>query len=311
MTQPTEHCGHQPDPVIGNRATECVLRPGHSGSHADKTGMRWWLADLGAEALADERHAPGVTDPTPAEQRRAAAVSAIASTLNDHDQWVSLSVREALADAVLAVATAPDPAPTERHTVDTITSDALDALYAERDRLRARVQDWRTSTGAGIRLADELRAERDALAAGVPLVCSDERHKTKVFALEIARSTAEQRAKRAEAERDQARGAVRSALPDLRRAVDCLDATCRYHGDRLDPDEYGRRYRAEACCDTGIEPRRAREARQTLDHLRAALDEHQEQPAPATHIGGNAEDCPACAGTNPPYPFICPGPKDA
>lgn len=27
------------------------------------------------------------------------------------------------------------------------------------------------------------------------------------------------------------------------------------------------------------------------------------------HIGGgaNAEDCPACDGTNPPYPFICPG----
>ena len=85
------------------------------------------------------------------------------------------------------------------------------------------------------------------------------------------------RAERAEAERDQARDAIRSALPDLRRAVDCLDATCRYHGDRLDPDEYGRRYRAEACCDTGVEPRRAREARQTLDRLSAALDEHQEQ----------------------------------
>ena len=25
------------------------------------------------------------------------------------------------------------------------------------------------------------------------------------------------------------------------------------------------------------------------------------------HVGGNAEDCPACHGTNPPYPFICPG----
>ncbi|MFE5630623.1 hypothetical protein [Streptomyces sp. NPDC056543] len=47
----------------------------------------------------------------------------------------------------------------------------------------------------------------------------------------------------------------------------------------------------------------------------AALDEHQEQPpaAPPAHIGNraNAEDCPACSGTNPPYPFICPGPKDA
>ncbi|NUS22709.1 MAG: hypothetical protein HOV92_00575 [Streptomyces sp.] len=26
------------------------------------------------------------------------------------------------------------------------------------------------------------------------------------------------------------------------------------------------------------------------------------------HVGGNAEDCPACHGTNPDYPFVCPGP---
>lgn len=27
------------------------------------------------------------------------------------------------------------------------------------------------------------------------------------------------------------------------------------------------------------------------------------------HLGNqaNAEDCPACHGTNPPYPFLCPG----
>ncbi|MDN5380711.1 hypothetical protein QEP66_01015 [Streptomyces sp. LB8] len=43
--------------------------------------------------------------------------------------------------------------------------------------------------------------------------------------------------------------------------------------------------------------------------IRAALDEPEPRPAPQ-HIGGgaNAEDCPACDGTNPPYPFICPGP---
>ena len=34
---------------------------------------------------------------------------------------------------------------------------------------------------------------------------------------------------------------------------------------------------------------------------------HQQTEPPA-HVGGNAEDCPACAGTNPDYPFICPGP---
>ncbi|MFD5384319.1 hypothetical protein ACFWMG_04980 [Streptomyces sp. NPDC127074] len=33
---------------------------------------------------------------------------------------------------------------------------------------------------------------------------------------------------------------------------------------------------------------------------------------PQKHIGGNAEDCPGCHGTNPPYPFICLGsPGDA
>ncbi|MGY4931591.1 hypothetical protein ACWD7T_10800 [Streptomyces sp. 900116325] len=32
---------------------------------------------------------------------------------------------------------------------------------------------------------------------------------------------------------------------------------------------------------------------------------------PLTHLakGANAEDCPACKGTNPPYPFLCPGPE--
>ncbi|MFE3583713.1 hypothetical protein [Streptomyces vinaceus] len=41
------------------------------------------------------------------------------------------------------------------------------------------------------------------------------------------------------------------------------------------------------------------------------IDEHGNP----VHIGQgeNAEDCPACRGTNPPYPFLCPGPpaKDA
>jgi hypothetical protein len=32
--------------------------------------------------------------------------------------------------------------------------------------------------------------------------------------------------------------------------------------------------------------------------------------APPQHLGNgaNAEDCPACTGTNPAYTFICPGP---
>ncbi|MFD8088691.1 hypothetical protein [Streptomyces malaysiensis] len=34
-------------------------------------------------------------------------------------------------------------------------------------------------------------------------------------------------------------------------------------------------------------------------------------PTERKHAGGNAEDCPGCDGTNPPYPFICPGPDEA
>jgi len=43
--QPREHCGdRQPGFFEGSAATECVLRPGHQGSHADDRGARWWLA---------------------------------------------------------------------------------------------------------------------------------------------------------------------------------------------------------------------------------------------------------------------------
>lgn len=78
-----------------------------------------------------------------------------------------------------------------RLRVDQLTDDQLDALY---DRL----EDWRTAAGASMHLVDELRAERDALAAGVPLACSDERHKVRVFALSVAH-------KQTVAERDRAR----------------------------------------------------------------------------------------------------------
>jgi hypothetical protein len=72
-----------------------------------------------------------------------------------------------------------------------------------------------------------------------------------------------------------AEAAVREWLPALRRAVDCLDTTCRYHGDQLDPDRFGRMTRSEACCDTGIEPRRAREARTALAALTRLTEEQQ------------------------------------
>ncbi|CAL9349599.1 hypothetical protein SUDANB1_00433 [Streptomyces sp. enrichment culture] len=50
-----------------------------------------------------------------------------------------------------------------------------------------------------------------------------------------------------------------------------------------------------------------------LEELVAGLRDTARQAAaggpPPQHLGNgaNAEDCPACHGTNPPYPFICPG----
>ncbi|MEU0160171.1 hypothetical protein ABZ154_15355 [Streptomyces sp. NPDC006261] len=49
----------------------------------------------------------------------------------------------------------------------------------------ARLGDWKQAAGAGMTLADDLRSEILALAAGVPLVCSDDRHKTQVLAQAI------------------------------------------------------------------------------------------------------------------------------
>ncbi|MFJ9890862.1 hypothetical protein ACIQRW_34130 [Streptomyces sp. NPDC091287] len=44
---PAEHCGDQPSEAFTwihpGQYSECVLRPGHQGSHADQHGMRWWL----------------------------------------------------------------------------------------------------------------------------------------------------------------------------------------------------------------------------------------------------------------------------
>lgn len=39
--RPREYCGHLTPPLVAGERTECVLRPGHSGSHADDRGGRW------------------------------------------------------------------------------------------------------------------------------------------------------------------------------------------------------------------------------------------------------------------------------
>ncbi|MFF9146342.1 hypothetical protein ACF1BN_15925 [Streptomyces sp. NPDC014861] len=105
-----EHCGHQPPPRIGSRPTECVLRPGHCGSHANHDGMRWWRCEL-----------------------------------------------------------TQGPAAPPRHTADSITSDALDALYAERDQAREAVgkAEWQRDRLAQF-LISACRAAGAATYADLP-----------------------------------------------------------------------------------------------------------------------------------------------
>jgi hypothetical protein len=44
---PREHCGHlTPDTGLTTPRTECVLHPGHQGSHADEAGCRWRLTPV-------------------------------------------------------------------------------------------------------------------------------------------------------------------------------------------------------------------------------------------------------------------------
>ncbi|MFH9236079.1 hypothetical protein [Streptomyces globisporus] len=60
--------------------------------------------------------------------------------------------------------------------------EALAQLVGAREE---RLNDWKQAAGVGMTLADNLRTEIQALATGVPLICSDDRHKTQVLAQAI------------------------------------------------------------------------------------------------------------------------------
>jgi hypothetical protein len=53
-----------------------------------------------------------------------------------------------------------------------------------------------------------------------------------------------------------------------------------------------------------------RAALATLHRMAAEAQHTPAETTPPVHLaaGTNAEDCPACKGTNPDYPFLCPGP---
>ncbi|KAF2774657.1 hypothetical protein [Streptomyces sp. OM5714] len=71
-------------------------------------------------------------------QRRARAFNAVGPTLSAHDQWLPLSVRQAVADAVLAALDEPVPAATEATELET-TARVVSALYRSAEEAVTRV----------------------------------------------------------------------------------------------------------------------------------------------------------------------------
>lgn len=84
----------------------------------------------------------------------------------------------------------------------------------------------------------------------------------------------------------------RRDIATIRAALSTLPAQCRYHGDRTDPDRYGRMTRSEACCDTGIPAHRRKQAEAALARLRALAEERIVTPSAANRPGSTAEQLP-------------------
>lgn len=188
MTDPTTRpcgAGHARYPE-----TVCTEPAGHTGAHAGRFTVDGRVGGAAAWGGAD-----AATDPT------GAAVCPLEAPAGAD---AGMESPEGVAGAQA------DTARPARMTADTATDDGLDALYA-------RLEDWKAATAAGMRVIDELRAERDSLAADTPLNCSDERHKTQAFALAVA-------LEKAVAERDRARRIAVELEQQLARATEQITA---------------------------------------------------------------------------------------
>jgi hypothetical protein len=92
--QPAEHCGNISPGPLGYRS-ECVLRPGHSGSHANETGGRWWKTT--ADSPIRDAEAAIARVQAAADQLRRAVVNADGVPLTAYDRGVDTAVRRILA----------------------------------------------------------------------------------------------------------------------------------------------------------------------------------------------------------------------
>jgi hypothetical protein len=87
-----------------------------------------------------------MTEQTPEQRRHALAFNAVAPALKEHDQWLPLTVRKAVAEAVLAAVDHDDPLAQQDGLLDTLAPmfDALHGLLAtsSRDWSEYRVDAW-------------------------------------------------------------------------------------------------------------------------------------------------------------------------
>ena len=179
-------------------------------------------------------------------------------------------------------------------------ADLHRALVKEIGRAKqaeAKLADYRAAAGAEADLADELKAElsatrreRDALKAELAEARAAIHQVFDCWADPFGNWTAEQ-ADAARAQKSQM----------LQRLLTALDTPSAPESTREDP--------IEAIAKAG--PAIWAAKHRPVSVASPGNDGFRYVPAPEkpTHIGGraNAEDCPACEGTNPPYPFICPG----
>ncbi|MFD8577182.1 hypothetical protein ACFV1H_17855 [Streptomyces virginiae] len=211
-----------------------------------------------------------------------------------------------------------------RHTADTITDDELDELYAEREQLLSEL-DGRSEAArerwiqkqldeTGLKSMDfrngatmDLEPARDMVAQWVGaartmlgdapnysetpiemIVKVAEAPERFAFILQrVGKLTPHEARQQAEAERDKACLAFNAKVIALEKAEATITRIRKLADDWAVLRTHGG----------------------AVYELRAALDGQQEPRPPAVHIGKgeNAENCIACRGTNPPYPFLCPG----
>lgn len=235
MTQPAEHCGHQPDPAIG-RATECVLRPGHSGSHADHTGMRWWM----------RQHAEPGRRPT-------------ASTITDtqlEQLYAELDALKSIGRGYCPHCGRGDCSPTAAQWYE--QQQRAERVEVERDRYRATWINARRRVKWARRSADsELHFTRGMWSDAVRDL---NRYRTAWLSARERATAHREGTLRHVADRDAWKGWAKDAegaIERVRRECDRIEAAVT--GNPTSTDLAG----GYLAC---------------LRHIRAALDEHQEQP---------------------------------